>query len=117
MSYRDISVALTRLLPFEERGIRCIVECKVCCANIESWALFSRDETIHGFHDEHMVVERSSWINHVSDSALSQLCRLANADERHDGGIPSPHTNPLMQPLLEEPNFRRLKIRLPIDLK
>jgi hypothetical protein len=27
------------------------------------------------------------------------------------------HTNQLMQPLLEEPNFRRLKIRLPIDLK
>jgi hypothetical protein len=27
------------------------------------------------------------------------------------------HTNPLMQPLLEEPNFRRLKRRLPIDLK
>jgi hypothetical protein len=27
------------------------------------------------------------------------------------------HINPLMQPLLEEPNFRRLKRRLPIDLK
>jgi hypothetical protein len=27
------------------------------------------------------------------------------------------HTNPLMQPLLEEPNYRRLKRRLPIDLK
>jgi hypothetical protein len=27
------------------------------------------------------------------------------------------HTNPLMQPLLEEPNYRRLKIRRPIDLK
>jgi hypothetical protein len=27
------------------------------------------------------------------------------------------HTSPLMQPLLEEPNFRRLKRRLPIDLK
>jgi hypothetical protein len=27
------------------------------------------------------------------------------------------HTNPLMQPLLEEPNFGRLKRRLPIDLK
>jgi hypothetical protein len=27
------------------------------------------------------------------------------------------HTNPLMQPLQEEPNFRRLKRRLPIDLK
>jgi hypothetical protein len=27
------------------------------------------------------------------------------------------HTNPLMQPLLEEPKFRRLKKRLPIDLK
>jgi hypothetical protein len=27
------------------------------------------------------------------------------------------HTNPLMQPLLEELNFRRLKRRLPIDLK
>jgi hypothetical protein len=27
------------------------------------------------------------------------------------------HTNPLMQPLLEEPNFRRLKRLLPIDLK
>jgi hypothetical protein len=27
------------------------------------------------------------------------------------------HTNPLMQSLLEEPNYRRLKRRLPIDLK
>jgi hypothetical protein len=27
------------------------------------------------------------------------------------------HTNPLMQTLLEEPNYRRLKRRLPMDLK
>jgi hypothetical protein len=27
------------------------------------------------------------------------------------------NTSPFMQPLLEEPNFRRLKRRLPIDLK
>jgi hypothetical protein len=27
------------------------------------------------------------------------------------------HINPLMQPLLEDPNCRRLKRRLPIDLK
>jgi hypothetical protein len=27
------------------------------------------------------------------------------------------HTNPLMQPLLEEPNYRRLKRLLPTDLK
>jgi hypothetical protein len=35
---------------------------------------------------------------------------------KHRNGLET-RTNPLMQPLLQEPNFRRLKRRLPIDLK
>jgi hypothetical protein len=41
---------------------------------------------------------------------------LKECSNKHHNRLET-HTNPLMQPLPEEPNFGRLKRRLPIDLQ
>jgi hypothetical protein len=47
---------------------------------------------------------------------LSDVIKERSTSNKHYNRLET-HANPLMQPLLEEPNFRRLKRRLPIDLK
>jgi hypothetical protein len=69
------------------------------------------------------AMTNAPWYSYVSNDTLhSDLGTpiisgvIKERSKKHHNRLET-HTNRLMQPLLEEPNYRRLKRRLPIDLK
>jgi hypothetical protein len=64
-----------------------------------------------GYQDN---VSNDTLHNDLGISIISDV--IKERSNKHHNRLET-HTNPLMQPLLDEPNFRRLKRRLPTDLK
>jgi hypothetical protein len=86
------------------------------CASKSSIAIIQRSQykILRAMTDAPWYVSNDTLHHDLGISIVSDVIqeRSSNHHERL-----LTHINPLMQPLLEDPNCRRLKRRLPIDLK